>query len=312
MTWVRIDDGAPHHDKLMSVGPEAAWLWVATLAHANRQTTDGVISPAALVAAYPWRTWTRRRLLQLAEELVRVGLWEQREGGGWRIHDYAEYQGQAMREAVRARRDQEAARKREWRGRLHDVGVGGARGLPRGGGVAPLNSPLIGAARTAGAGSSPQRDSARSGAHAEDTEPDTLLLSAHDLVDVLRARCQSSITLVGASDAAVIAALGRRLAELESARPITRSQIEILADWYEAGSMRWRGTRVSLHELARTPDRLAAHIENAIRWDAQGRPALDRDHRSLAPHVEAQPHVSEALHALSCDPLAMLEVRKVR
>jgi len=38
VTWVRLDDGAPLHPKLLAVGPEAAWLWVAS---AGRTTAEG-------------------------------------------------------------------------------------------------------------------------------------------------------------------------------------------------------------------------------------------------------------------------------
>ena len=90
MTWVRLDDGAPLHPKLLAVGPEAAWLWVAGLAYANRHVTNGVIPPQALPALYPSDQWPRARLAKLAAALVEAGLWTAREGGGWEVHDYAQ------------------------------------------------------------------------------------------------------------------------------------------------------------------------------------------------------------------------------
>lgn len=117
MTWVRIDDAAPHHPKLLRAGPDAAWLWVAALAYANRHTTDGVVPDEALSALYPWGGWTRRVLDRLAARLVDVGLWHLREGGGWIIHDYDVYQTPALRVHVEVRREQERVKKQEQRQR---------------------------------------------------------------------------------------------------------------------------------------------------------------------------------------------------
>lgn len=111
MTWVRIDDCAPLHPKLLRAGPEAAWLWIAGLAYANRHVTDGAIPAEALAALYPVDGWTRAKLLRLAAHLVSVGLWVAREGGGWLIHGYDEFQSEAMRGAVDERRAWERDRK---------------------------------------------------------------------------------------------------------------------------------------------------------------------------------------------------------
>lgn len=111
MTWVRIDDAAPLHPKLLRVGAEAAWLWVAGLAYANRHVTDGDVPREALPALYPHDDLGRAKLIRIAERLVEVGLWTAREGGGWSIHGYAEYQREAMRSSVEDRRRWEAERK---------------------------------------------------------------------------------------------------------------------------------------------------------------------------------------------------------
>lgn len=334
MTWVRIDDGAPHHEKLLRAGPDAAWLWVAALAHANRQTTDGVISTVALAAAYPWRRWTPRRLLELAATLVEVGLWEPRDDGGWYIHDYREYQGQAMREAVRARRDAEAVRKRAWRGRQQDGRVDSAADLSQPRGIAPVLSiaapretttrsrnpaPIDGAPSSAGR-SAPQHGpmgtrAMGDSAPVEGDTPNATLISPRDLVDVLCTRCPSSITLASAADARVMAALGYRLAELRSSRALDRRQIEVVADWYAAGAMRWRTTPLSLRELAHAPGRLADQIECALKWDADGRPTIDRDRHSPAPRDATQPRVSDTQYAedrSATDPLAAVVARRTR
>lgn len=109
MTWVRIDDGAPLHPKLLDAGPEAAWLWACGLAHCNRNHTDGRIAARHLPSLYPG-AWDPPRLLALAAVLVDVGLWE-RDGVDYLVHDYAHYQAEATREAVEVRRAYERERK---------------------------------------------------------------------------------------------------------------------------------------------------------------------------------------------------------
>ena len=110
MTWVRIDDGAPLHPKLLEVGPEAAWLWVAGLAHCNRSTTDGVIRKVFLPALYPSGHLSPKQLRELAARLVAARLWHD-EGDAYRVHQYEIQQELAMKEEVEARRAYERERK---------------------------------------------------------------------------------------------------------------------------------------------------------------------------------------------------------
>lgn len=113
MTWVRIDDRAATHPKLRDVGPEAAWLWVCGLCWCNGHHTDGVIRRADLMALSP-NTWTPRELTRLAGVLVRAGLWLEH-GVNHVVHDYAQYQEEALRENVDERRKYERDRKRALR-----------------------------------------------------------------------------------------------------------------------------------------------------------------------------------------------------
>lgn len=96
MAWVKLDDQFADHPKVIEAGPLAAWLYVCGLTYCSRLLTDGFI-PAGQI----------RRLADvknpdaLAKRLVAVGLWEACDGG-YRIHDYFEYQ--PTRERVLATR----------------------------------------------------------------------------------------------------------------------------------------------------------------------------------------------------------------
>ena len=102
MSWVRIDDGFPEHQKVLEAGGDAAWLHVCALAWCNRNLTDGFI-PANIVP----RLSDRRTPMKHAANLQRVGLWDATEGG-WVIHDYLEFQPSK----ARVETDRSAARKR--------------------------------------------------------------------------------------------------------------------------------------------------------------------------------------------------------
>lgn len=128
MTWVRIDDAAVLHPKILKVGPEAAWLWVAGLAHANRHHTDGVIESAILPSLYPYDRWSRAKICRLAKLLVDVGLWLP-DGENFVIHDYAEYQEEALRSSVEARKVAARERKRRQREREKEARSGPGHGV---------------------------------------------------------------------------------------------------------------------------------------------------------------------------------------
>lgn len=114
MTWVRIDDGAATHPKILRAGPVAAWIWQAALCYANRHATNGLIPRASLRAVYPSDELSTRALNLAAARLVEVGLWEL-DPDGWRIHDYEDYQREAMREHIASRRESDRERQRRHR-----------------------------------------------------------------------------------------------------------------------------------------------------------------------------------------------------
>ncbi len=103
--WIKIDDNLPDHPKIVTAGPEAAWLYICGLCFCNRFLTDGRIPERQL-----------RRLVdfpdprELANRLIDVGLWEQADEG-YLVHDYLEHQ--SSKEEV-----QEAQKRRADAGRL--------------------------------------------------------------------------------------------------------------------------------------------------------------------------------------------------
>ncbi len=103
MAWVKLDDQARQHRKLLAAGPIGAWLWACSLMYCNSQKAkDGFIPEAAVPVLYPIPGWRREAI-----RLVSVGLWERVEGG-YIVHDYHEYQPKSE-EAERQREQKSAA-----------------------------------------------------------------------------------------------------------------------------------------------------------------------------------------------------------
>lgn len=86
MPWIRLDDQIAHHPKFVAAGPTASWLWICGQSYCARYLTDGLIPASALPTLGVGNAPTKH-----ADALVAVGLWE-RVDGGYRVHDYHEYQ----------------------------------------------------------------------------------------------------------------------------------------------------------------------------------------------------------------------------
>lgn len=109
VTWARTDDTFCDHPKVVRLrstraGREALGLWIVAAAWCARQLTDGEI-PEAVVRSLGW---SNARALLLAD----AGLWQAIEGG-WRFHDWADYN--PSRSAVHEKRAQDIERKRKSR-----------------------------------------------------------------------------------------------------------------------------------------------------------------------------------------------------
>ena len=106
MTWVRLDDNMPTHPKVLSVGPDAAYLHICGICYCARLLTDGRIPKAALpllggpVKALP--------------KLLEAGLWSQ-DGDDYIVDGYLDWN--PTREQVESDRRRNADRQSRYRRR---------------------------------------------------------------------------------------------------------------------------------------------------------------------------------------------------
>lgn len=93
--WVRLDDSAPHHPKLVRAGSDAFTLWVSGIAYCNRLKTDGVIEKPMVALLTPMLQGARLR--KAVEALCSNGGASGRhswidDGEHYIVHDIARYQ----------------------------------------------------------------------------------------------------------------------------------------------------------------------------------------------------------------------------
>jgi len=119
MSWAKIDDLLPHHDKLIRAGAQAPavfGLYVASICYAQRQRTDGRIPRMALATLLPGAPRPSRRLIR---RLVTLRLWDLADDG-WSIHDYLDHNlAKNERSAAQAAN---AARQARYRANLRMAG----------------------------------------------------------------------------------------------------------------------------------------------------------------------------------------------
>lgn len=110
MPWFQMDDSAYDHPKVASLSDAAFRLWVTAGMYCARHLTDGVITPTTLRILH---ARTRQ-----CDELRTTGLWERMPEGGYRMHDYLDYnrsrewhQDQRRREREKKAKQREKANK---------------------------------------------------------------------------------------------------------------------------------------------------------------------------------------------------------
>jgi len=89
VAWVKIDDNFADHPKIASAGPLGMALQVAALCYCNRYLTDGFIPRAMAPRLVYFEGFAEPH--DVITRLIEVGIWIEVEGG-YRIHDYLEYQ----------------------------------------------------------------------------------------------------------------------------------------------------------------------------------------------------------------------------
>ena len=114
MTWLKKDDQFPDHRKIRRLSDGAYRLHDTALCACARDETDGLLTEEDYDELRH-----ADRLREHIPELVSAGLWEPVDGGGWRMHDYLDYNpSHAQQEAERA-----AARERQRRRRERRIGI---------------------------------------------------------------------------------------------------------------------------------------------------------------------------------------------
>ena len=101
--WFRVDAAFPEHPKVVEAGGDASWLHLCAMAHACRINSAGFVSEKML-----HRLSDRTNPARLAKVLVDVGLWEPAPGG-WKIHDWEQYQLDASEQEQRRQARRTAA-----------------------------------------------------------------------------------------------------------------------------------------------------------------------------------------------------------
>jgi hypothetical protein len=155
VTWVRIDDHFDEHPKLAQAGTVCWGIWLAGIAYCNRNLTDGFIPWAVAKSLGSWemldleddeedpqhrrRIWTVGRSCGMSgedmetewviERMVGVGLWDQIPGG-FRIHDYDDYQ--PTKQEILAERAKTKERVADWRKRRKPSGNADSNGATNG------------------------------------------------------------------------------------------------------------------------------------------------------------------------------------
>ena len=117
MSWVRLDDGAPGHRKIVGLSDAAFRLWVVGLTYCNQQANDGRFSAASarIMTGYLASPELGRGAMA---ELCAAGLWAET-ADGFEVHDYLEYQP-SQEERASANRAA-AERMRKMRAAKHGV-----------------------------------------------------------------------------------------------------------------------------------------------------------------------------------------------
>lgn len=116
MAWVKLDDRFFTNPKAIAAGPLGCQLFIAGLAYCAAHLTDGWIPDGAMRIVAAQAQVSAR----IADRLVEVGFWV-REDGGYRVHNYLEWnpsRDEAREASLKAR----AAAHARWNARRNASG----------------------------------------------------------------------------------------------------------------------------------------------------------------------------------------------
>ncbi len=114
MAWAKLDDKFHGNPKVLQASLPALGLYALGLSYCCDQLTDGQLSRKVVAG---WKGWK-----PAADDLVRVGLWEETPGG-YVVHDYLQWN--ASRQQIVHERADAADRKRTFRERRTNAGRNG-------------------------------------------------------------------------------------------------------------------------------------------------------------------------------------------
>lgn len=106
--WLKIDDKMGSHRKVVGLSDAALGLWLRCAVWSAAHESDGAVPDGVIRDLSPDNRSARWRARQ---SLIRVGLWQECEGGIV-IHDWLDYQPSAAELAAHRRADAERKRNR--------------------------------------------------------------------------------------------------------------------------------------------------------------------------------------------------------
>lgn len=313
MSFAQFHDGFYRNPKVRAAGPDAAWMWAASIGYANERLTDGFIPTVAL---HDLVALDAKPRLKLAAKLVEVGLWESCEGG-WMIHDFLNWN--PSKAAVLERRAANLARVNKHRDNAATHGEGNARvmrynertqrisnpppnaSVPNAlGDASHLLSPAPPEAPTTEPPKAPPPNHGETGALFDDPEakaPPAKPAPKRRATSKPKTDDPPPFSIEAAIDAIATAAgprfeVGDKSAWDKGHIIATRKNIRRFADlstwtlvgeWLRAGGDRFRGP-VTIEWTAESHFSTAVML--AKRWHADGRPAIDRNGAAPEPTPE--------------------------
>lgn len=119
MTWLKIDDKLTTHPKWLGLTLEAKSLWFHAAVWCAAHNTDGLITPESVPLHAFAASVPADRIDACTELLVKAGLWKKRpkrDGGGFEVCNWLDYQPSKQQVKDRAAADETKAERK----RLHD------------------------------------------------------------------------------------------------------------------------------------------------------------------------------------------------